>query len=168
MLVLDERIKDGWHHEVSNSTSGVAKSSCQCVCSSNDILIEETGTPNLAGNERSTQNTNEESKSNETFRCCNETSHRSGDSSRKQTADENISRTKAIAKRTGNGTDDQSTSETHDVRVGIVVLSHLEIFSDGEGQQWREGIPGQKCHQESRPGVEESSAIFVDGVQDRD
>ena len=68
VLVLDEGIEDGGHDKVGHSASRVSESSCQGVCSTDYVLVEEAGRPDLAGNEATAEDANEEPDCHEALR----------------------------------------------------------------------------------------------------
>jgi hypothetical protein len=95
----------------------------------------------LAGNERGAQDTDEEAKDDESGRGRDETSQGSRDGAGKQTASKDETGSEAITQRTSDEADDERASETHNVGVGELVLAHVEILLDGEGQERGERIP---------------------------
>lgn len=56
----NERVKDCGHDEVGDATTSVAPSTSQCVGGTDDVLVEEAGTPDLARHKSGTQHANEE------------------------------------------------------------------------------------------------------------
>lgn len=57
---MNKRVVNCGHDEVGDSTTSVTPAARQGIGGSNNILIEESSTPHLAGNESGTENTDEE------------------------------------------------------------------------------------------------------------
>lgn len=134
VLLLYERVKDSWHNEVSDSTTCVAEATSQGISSTDDILVKETGGPDLARDEGGTQDTDEESKDDETGRGGHCTSESGGNGTSEKAANEDIARTEFVAERTRDETNDEGAAKSHDVGVGVLILAHVEILLDGKGQ----------------------------------
>jgi hypothetical protein len=49
-----------WHDEISYTTAKISKTTSECIGSTDDVFVEEAGGPDLARNEGTTQNSNEE------------------------------------------------------------------------------------------------------------
>jgi len=133
-LVLDERIEDSGHNEISDSTTRVTPTTCQGVRCTDDILVEEASGPDLTRDEGSAEDTDEEAKHDDACWGSHETGHGGWDGACKQAADKDIAGTEAITERTSDKTNDKCTGQTHDVGVGILVLTHVEILANGEGE----------------------------------
>jgi len=65
VLVSHERVVDGGHDKVGDAAARVAEPSRQRVGGSDDVLVEEAGRPYLAGDEATSEDTDEETKSHE-------------------------------------------------------------------------------------------------------
>lgn len=117
-----------------DSTTSISEATGQSVCSSNNILVEEAGRPDLARHERCAQDTDKESEDDQAGRASDGAGKRSWDGASEEAADKDIAGSELVAERTGYETNDEGTSESHDVGIGVLVLRHVEIFLDGEGQ----------------------------------
>ena len=133
-LILDKRIEDSGHDEVSDSTTRVTPTTSQGVRCPDDVLVEEAGGPDLTRDEGSTEDTDEEAKHDDAGWGSHETSHGGWDCTCKQAADEYVARAEAITERTSDKTNDKCTSQTHDIGVRVFVLAHAEILANGEGE----------------------------------
>jgi hypothetical protein len=59
---VDQGVENRGHDEVGDTTTSVTPAACQSVCSSDNVLVKETSRPDLAGDEGTTENADEESK----------------------------------------------------------------------------------------------------------
>lgn len=139
--IADERVVDGGHDEVSNTTTSVTKTSSQGVCGSDDVLVEESSGPYLARDERATEYTNEETDGVEASRAGDGTSQESGDSTDEQACCKGDARAKAITCGTSDETNQECCSEGNDIGVGNLMLGELHVFCNDIAEERREGIP---------------------------
>lgn len=72
-----QAVKDGGHDEVCDTTTCVTDTSHESICGAHDVLVEELHGPDLAWDEGTTENTDEEadgqhamSRGNKTGHCC--------------------------------------------------------------------------------------------------
>lgn len=68
---------------LSNTTTSVTPTSSKRVGCTDNALVEEASAPDLAWDESSTQNTNEESQGDQAVGCCDKTRHGCWDGSKK-------------------------------------------------------------------------------------
>jgi hypothetical protein len=117
-----------------DATTRVAPASNQRVGSADDISVEESSGPDLAGNERAPENTDEEPNSVETGGVVRSASERRRDGADEQAADEDETGSKSIAERAGNSSHDQRSRQRDDVRVCDFILRKMKIFLDTDAQ----------------------------------
>lgn len=98
----DEGVEDGGHDEVRDAASRVSPPSRQRVGAPHDVLIEETGRPDLARHERSAEDADEKSTNVEALGIVDERGEAEGDRSEQESAGEYPARPKPIAGRSGN------------------------------------------------------------------
>lgn len=68
VLILHQRVEDGGHHEVGDSSSSISPPGSKCITCSHDVLVEKSSRPYLARYKGSSEDTNEETNYVET--CC--------------------------------------------------------------------------------------------------
>ena len=153
-LILHEGVVDGRHDKVCDTTTGVTETSSQGVGSTNNVLIVETSCPYLARHERATEDTNEESEDIQAGSTGDGTSQEGGNGTKEQASGECVSRTEAIASRTGNQTNEESGSQGDDVGVGDLVLADTNVLGNDIAEKWRECVPYSRVsHSMGRYGV---------------
>jgi len=82
-MVANKRVIDGWHDEVCDTTAGITEARGKGVGGANNTLVEEAGRPHLARDERSTENTDEKTESQQARSIVDGTSQKGRNSSSK-------------------------------------------------------------------------------------
>lgn len=98
-----------WSSVLSNTATSISKASSKRVGSANDLLVEPSSAPDLAGDECTAQNANEEAQSNQALGTRDKTSHDCGKRSGEQKPDEDQARTEAITQRASDESDEESS-----------------------------------------------------------
>ena len=62
VLIVYQWVEDSRHNKVGNPTTGISPSTSQGVCSTNNVLVEEASGPNLARDEGTTKDADEETE----------------------------------------------------------------------------------------------------------
>ena len=104
------------------------------ICRSHDILIKPASTPDLAWDERTAQNSNEEADSIETGCVFDKGRQTDGNASEQQNEAEHLSRAKLVAERARDKTHEQSGRQGHNVGVGHLGRGKMEVRLDGDGE----------------------------------
>lgn len=133
-LMSDERVKDGGHDEVSNTTAGVTPTTSQGVGGADNVLVEEASAPHLARDKGSTQDTNEKSGNVETCGILHERSKADGETTEKDEGGVYSSRAKLVTKGSGDEAEEEGCAEGYNVGVGNLSRCKTEVFSDRDRQ----------------------------------
>ena len=149
---LDEGVEDGRHEKVGHTAAGITEAACEGVGGADDVLVKETGRPDLAGDEAATQNTHEESESKEALGVGDSSGAHCWDRTSKKTACEGFSRPEAITKRSCNESDKEAkraisrdiwnygnvvsirSCESDNVGVRYIRLCEANVFLYGQRQ----------------------------------
>jgi hypothetical protein len=113
-----------------DATSRVTPPTNEGIRGTNNVLVEETGRPDLARNKCSTKNANEETDEVEPHGVVRSAGERSGDRTSEEQTRESQTRANVIAHRTSNRTNDKRGSERNDVGVGNLILRQVHIGLD--------------------------------------
>ena len=97
----DEGVEDRGHEEVSNAAAGVAEASSEGVGGADDVLVEEAGGPDLAGDEGAAEDADEEAEGEEAFDVCNGAGEGGGDGACEEAAGEGVAGTEAVTQWAG-------------------------------------------------------------------
>jgi len=108
VLLADEGVKNRRHDEISNPTARVAPSSRERVRSTDNILIEKAGRPDLARDERATENTDEKSKNVKTSSVVNGACESGWQGTEEETGGEGNFGSETIACRSRNKTNEKA------------------------------------------------------------
>lgn len=158
----------------------------ESVRRSNNVLVEESGGPDLAWHESATQDADEESQCNQTGDIVHQPSHGRRNGASEKHANICPSWTKAITERARNESNDQGAGQRGDIGVCNIGLRQMEVLFDRPREQWRESVPRQivsykysssdhdiflptpESNKEPPPREEEYSSILIDRIQHRD
>src|SRR4051794_23332083 len=64
VIVMEEVVEDSGHDKVGDSTAGVTKATGECICGTNNVLVEESCGPYLTRDKGATKDADEKSKNN--------------------------------------------------------------------------------------------------------
>ena len=103
-----------WSSVLSDTTTRISKASGERVGSANDPLVEPSSAPDLAGDECTAQDANEETQSNQALRARNKTGHNCGKRSGEQKPDKDQARTEAITEWASDESDEESRNQQSD------------------------------------------------------
>ena len=106
--ILKEGIIHSWHNEIGDTTTEITESTSQGIGSSNDILVEKSSRPHLAGHKAATKNANEEPERIKTRDIEYGAGEEGGNGSSQETAGKGHARTKVITARPCNKTNDET------------------------------------------------------------
>lgn len=98
---MDQRVEDCGHQKVCDAASSIAKACSEGVARANNVLVEESGRPNLARHKATAKDTDEETESHETFGVGDCTCKHGRYGASQQAACEGVSRAIEIAHRSG-------------------------------------------------------------------
>lgn len=94
---MDEGVIHCRHDKIGNTATRVPPSTSQGIGSSNNLLVKEPGTPDLTGDKRASQDTNEKAQCDQTLGVGDEAGHGSRDGAAEEKADEDETGAEAIA-----------------------------------------------------------------------
>lgn len=123
-----------WVNVLGDASASIAKSSREGVGCADDLLVEEPGAPDLARNEGSAQDADEEPQCNESVGVGDQAGQGSWNGTGEQQCDEDQARTEAITERTGDEADEESARVRNDAqssrerRVVPYVASNATMF----------------------------------------
>ena len=129
-----ERVEDGGHDEVGDTTAGVAPTASKSVGSADHVLVEETCAPHLARNEGGTENTNKETRDVETGSILDKGSKPDGDAASQEEAGEDAAGTELVAERTSQESKEEGGRERNYVGVGHLRFVETKILLDGHSE----------------------------------
>ena len=141
---MDEGVEESGHNEVSDSTTSVSDTGHESVRRSDHGFVEESGTPHLARNEGSTEDTNKESQNEQTGGIGNSSSKSRWNCTSEENCSVDISRAIAITERSYHGAHHESCSQGQNIRVADLFLGKMEVSFDSFGHLV-EGISGLPC-----------------------
>lgn len=130
--LVDQRIEDGRHDEISDTTTRVTPAADQCVGGTDNVAVEEAGGPNLARHEAAAEDANEESDGVKTGGIVDGTREHSRDGAEEQKGDKCESWSELIAHRPRHGADKECGGQRDDVGVCDFLCGEVEIFLDGD------------------------------------
>lgn len=136
--ILHQSLVHRRHDKVSDASTEVSKSTGKRIGRTNNILVEESSRPDLAGHKAASEDTNEEPKRVQTGGVENGSSKEGGYCTGEQAASEGQTRAEAITCRAGNEAHDQCGCKGDDVGVCDLVGFHVDIASDDVGEEGRE------------------------------
>ena len=129
-----QRIIDGRHHEVCDTTTRVAPTTDQCICCADDISVEEASGPHLTRHKSATQDAHKETDSIEASCIFRSASQSCRDRTEKQAAHEGVPRPEPITQRSSNSAHDERRRQRYDVRISYFILRQVHILLDGDAQ----------------------------------
>lgn len=105
--VADKAIEDSRHQKICDTSSGVTEASCQGVRSTDNVLVEEAGRPDLTWDEAASQYTNEETEDHQACSTVHGPCQSCWDGAQQETASESPSRAESITRRSSNEPDEE-------------------------------------------------------------
>lgn len=94
--LVNKRVEDGRHQEVGDATASIAKTTSEGIGSTNNILVEEAGRPDLTRNEAATENAHKETKSQQTLHSSDGPSQSSGNGTNQEASSKGVPGTEAV------------------------------------------------------------------------
>jgi hypothetical protein len=119
---------------LSNATSGISPTTNQSVGSPHDIPVKEASSPYLTRHKAAAEDTDEETNGVQTSSVMCRASKNRGYGTEQEYTDKRKTRSKSVAQRTGNETDNERRGQRDDVRVGHFILRKVEIFLNSDAQ----------------------------------
>lgn len=111
VLVSDEGVVNGRHDEVGNTSTSVTETGSDGVGGTDNVLVEEPSHPYLARNERTTEDTDEETVCVKTSCVLHTSSTESGNGTSNEADSEGPSRSEKVTKVTSKQTDEKTVDE---------------------------------------------------------
>ena len=127
--------------------------------------LQESRGPDLAGDESTAQDANEETNGDQGSNTVCRSREGSGNRTKEKSANESPSSTESVTTGSGDDSNEEGGSESGDVGVGDINGTHVEILSDSDSQEWWEGIPRPEGDEETKPRKEEYTAVHVDDIK---
>ena len=137
VLRVDERVEDCRHDEVGHATTCVAPTGRESVGGSDDVLVEECGRPDFASDERRAEDAGEASQNDQAGGAGHGSSQGGRDCTSDQDGDVSSSRTKPIAGKTSDDTENATGTRTFSNREGWKGLKEPTLRSERRCLRWQ-------------------------------
>lgn len=117
-----------------DTTARVSPTTDKCVCSSDDVPVEEPSSPHLTGYEGPAKDADEEANEVQTHGILRSTCKRGWDGTHEQQGSESLARTNLIAHGTSKCSYEQRRCQRNDVGVCDLIRGQVHILLDTDTQ----------------------------------
>lgn len=145
-----EKTKQNLHPNnlLGDSSASIAPASSEGISSAHNLLVKEPRAPDLAWNESTAENTDEETQGNQALRVRDQPGHGCWNGTAKQQSNEDEAWTESITKRSCHKSDEKPAlhqlytftdckydircKQSDDIGVCDIFLSHVKVTFDGD------------------------------------
>lgn len=116
VLVTDETVVDGGHDEVGDTATCITKATGESIGGTDNILVEEAGRPDLAGDEGAAKNADEEADGIQAGHVFHAASAEGRDGASEEDTGKGLSGAKLVTAGPADGSNEKGGDKADDVR----------------------------------------------------